>query len=531
MSPIMGSVNSQFGQQGPSSDGESLLQKTVLDRLTRRHPVWEANQSMWEEVSHVLYDGVRSNKALYLVQGSSEDALSFLERQKFGRFKGEMASILQRITGAVLSRPPKRSESLIRDFGAFIDNVDGQNTPLDCYVEDALFDALAFGADFAIIDIPVINNSTNTISEVTSKKFQREIESLRTQDINPVIHKFRRNQLVDWDTDSRGEPHWIRLHENKRIAITPESTPVQSEIYTEWDRQSWRRFAVIEDDSSKKRVIDLGSGDHNLGIVPIAMLWVHKSGEMQFESFIKYSYHNDIEQFQSDTDMRYSSYLHANPTILDGRESDPKRRWTTGPNALEKYNPKEGEDVKIIAARPEVFDTHRKNKEESRAAMRRTTGIDPLGGSDQPLSMIASGKARKASFAISEERFLRRDAKALERFERRIFEIAMRWKSNKTDLHPTIQLNKEIISYPQKFNLDANETQIKNWLETRNGINSDSYDREMQKQIVESMLGTITAEAKVTIFNEIEQNEIIKGMNNRQDEMDNEDPSEEPIEE
>lgn len=484
-------------------------QETLLKRLERRHPVWEEGEEQWGEIEDVVYDGVRRNLDRYLPRGGDETPNEYLMRRAFARFKGEMPTVLNRIVGAVLAKPPRRPDTVTKDFEEFFDDCDGCGKAFDAYIEDALFDSLAFGADFSIVDLPEIDIEAGAAFDQTSKGFQPEETVTPFSQLVPRLVKYRRHQLVDWDHDSCGEFHWIRVMEKMRRAPTPEMEPLKMEVYTEWDRIAWRKFEVIVLENDRKVVRFAGSGFHNLGVVPIAMLWSQRSTFMRFEPFIKYSYHHDIEQFQSDADLRYNLWKHGGFTLLDGRDSDQRGRIALGPNSVVKYNASDGEEVEYLKPPGHVMEEFRKNKEESRAGIRRLSGIDPLGGSDEPLSFVASGRARNASFAISEERFLRKAARALERFEKRIYELLRRWDSPLDDIPPHQRLNNDTPTYPQRFNLEATDQQIGNWVEARKEINSDTLDREMQKQISESMLGTIPEEVRNKINGEIENNEII----------------------
>ncbi|HIB83111.1 MAG TPA: hypothetical protein EYO59_00510 [Chromatiaceae bacterium] len=49
---------------------------------------------------------------------------------------------------------------------------------------------------------------------------------------------------------------------------------------------------------------------------------------------------------------------------------------------------------------------------------------------------------------------------------------------------------------------------IEQWLATREAINSDTYDKEMQKKIIDSALGDISRDIRDLIHKEVEENEL-----------------------
>ena len=158
---------------------------------------------------------------------------------------------------------------------------------------------------------------------------------------------------------------------------------------------------------------------------------------------------------------------------------------------------------------PKAMGDHlRQNKEDSVSAIKRISGLDPLSSSSGP-NERASGRSRSVAFSVSEERHLRRAAKALSNAEKRIFEIAERWVSAEANVSPTKTLNNYRTNYPLVFSNAGTEGTIEQWLATRSAINSETYDKEMQKKIVDSALGDISRDVRRSIHEEISENDPI----------------------
>lgn len=487
---------------------DALEKEQILKRLKRRHPIYERNKMLWGEIHDVVHDGVRTNMDSYLPKTAGEDDTEYEARKTFARFKADIPTHIQRLVGAATKQQPKRPDGWDR-FKEFSSNVDGCGTSLDDHDEDQMTRALYFGAAFAIVDRPTVDADISQVVTKTSMGFMEQDVTRDIADNDLVIKSYSIRQIVDWDIDDRGEPNWIRLLEATREAATPDTEPQDVELYTELDRSSWRRFRVFAV-RGVKQVEEVGKGDHNLGIVPIAWMWLFRGQEhWSFESVIRYAYHTDIEAFQSDADRRYNSWKHAQGTINDDRQNASKVQVQTGPSAVNRIQAGQEAGPQYVSLPPEVIEIHEKNELIARQAGKRILGIDPLGGTEDPNAMQASGRSRVVSFTISEERILRRMAKAAERYEKRIFELAMRWNDTRDNIPSHEILNTESSTWPKTFNFMATDERIGHWQETRTGINSDTYDRELQKEIVASVLGTVSAEVIEAINEEIDTNDLI----------------------
>jgi len=489
-----------------------MTEQELVKRLETRHPIWESNRQVWEEIQDVLFDHVKDNLGKYIERGGDENIQDYQRRLRFARFKGELSPILHRIVGAVTSRPPSRPKSITSKWGEFIENVDGCQTHLDQFLEDRLFETLGFGASAILIDRPTVNED-GFVVETTSKNFQPSIEVRPVETNDLVAVPYRISQVVDWSLDRCGEFHWVRLCEEHRQSVDVESEVEEIEIYREFDRAGWRVFEVTQQKGErKKRATLVGEGTHDLGMVPLVIISLQKEKPMSFYSPMRYAYHHDISNFVADCDLQYASWLHAHPTLIDYATSEESQRISVGPGATIRRNPEYNEDAKYLDFPKTNTDQLRLNKMEAVEGLKRISGIDPLSGSNDPQAASASGRSRAISFSISEERHLRRAAKSLAQAEQRLFEIAERWDISERSVPPTEQLISDRVSYPQIFTSAGTEGLIEQWLATRDTINSDTYDREMQIKIVDSALGDISAEKREEILKEIIENETVDAM-------------------
>lgn len=482
----------------------------LIKRLEGRHPVWSLNQTAWTEIQDVLFDHVKDNLGRYVERGGDENSMDYERRLRFARFKGELSPILHRLVGAVTSRPPSRPTVITSKWGGFIENVDGCQTHLDQFLEDRLFETLGFGASAILIDRPMVNED-GYILETTSNNFKPAVEARKVDSSDLVAVPYRINQIVDWSLDRCGEYHWIRLYEEQRNSVNVEEEVEVVEVYREFDRTSWRVFEVTQRKGERKKsAILVGEGNHDLGMVPLVIIALQKEKPMSFYSPMRYAYHHDITNFIADSDLQYASWLHAHPTLIDIATTEESQRMSIGPGATIRRNPEYNEDVKYLQFPTGNTDQLRANKAEAVEGMKRISGIDPLSGTGDPQASAASGRSRAISFSISEERHLRRAAKALAQAEQRLFEIAERWDITGRSVPPTEQLIKDRVTYPQVFTSAGTEGLIEQWLSTRGMINSDTYDREMQIKIIDSALGDISADRRGEIIEEILKNETIK---------------------
>ena len=488
------------------------MSRELLKRLERRHPIWESNINGWTEINDVLFDHVKDHAKNYIERGDDEEPSDYERRVRFSRFKGELAPVLHRLVGAVMSRPPTRPTELSSRWPDFIDNVDGCQTHLDQFLEDRLFEAFGFGASFMLIDKPSVDSSGYS-NEYTSIDFESTEITRKIRDNEILAVPYKINQIVDWDVDRCGELHWIRICEESRRSATPLEEPQKIITYREFDRSAWRIFEVRDVENSADgttKIVELvGEGAHDLGIVPIAIVGLQRDSHMSFYSPMKYAYHHDISNYISDSDLQYSSWRHAHPTLIDYTSSETRTRVTVGPGATIRRNPEYGEEIKYLDFPKTMSDHLRQNKADSVEAIRRIAGIDPLSTNSKSAN-VASGRSRAISFSVSEERHLRRAARALSNAEKRIFEIAERWISGESSHSPMESLNKFRSNYPLVFTNAGTEGMIEQWLATRESINSDIYDKEMQKKIIDSALGDISRDIRDSIHKEVEENELKK---------------------
>lgn len=483
-----------------------------LKRLETRHPRWEKLNSQWEEINDILYDEVRLNKQKYIQKGQAEVPEDYDLRLSMSRFKGEVASSLQKVVGAVFTTKPSRPKELTNRWGQLISDADGSNTSLDQFMEDTLFNALGFGFHAILID----KYNPGDSEESTSKGF--ESVAVGTNDTKSRLYlvPYFAYQVVDWSMDRHGEFHWVRLYEeNVRVHVDPNSEPEAVDIYREYDRTSWRVYHVKHEKSANNRSVKKcaelkGEGKHNLGIVPICIVGTH-GRRMCYESAIRYIYHYDIEIFQNSADLKWDTWLHAHPTLIDYTVDEKKSRFAVGPNAREKKMAQHGERAEYLEYPAGATDQLRSNIKSGIDGIRRLSGMDPLGASDEPGALGASGKAREVAFSVGEARFLRRYASALSNCESRIFEVSERWEApTKNDVPPSERLNEYVTTYPSNFTIQAAEAIVDLWLTTRTEINSEDFDREMQRRIASQLLGDIGSEKLDAILKQIEENPLIK---------------------
>ena len=485
----------------------------VLANLEKRHPLWTKNKEFWAEITDVLHDGIRHNKEKYIAKGEEEDQADYELRLKMARFKGETASLIHRTVGASYSMPPTRDRKFLSKWASVIANCNMRGKTFDFFNQDRLFNALGYGAEAVLVESPRTNPNGQVVAD-TSKEF-RSVPSVRMSGANEIkLTPFRIDQIVNWYCDDNGELHWLRTYSEYTRQLTPDSPEEEVGVYREWDRQSWRVFEVQKGDGGEKKAVLMDQGDHNLGIVPFAFLVPHEGDSpMDFESPVKYIYHYDIDIFTDWADLKWDTWRHAHPTLKDSRSKEGAApKVPIGANA--RIDLERPEDIFEYVKYPsEASDQLRKNIAAAIHGMKRLAGHDPLGASDNPQALGASGLARTESFIIGEGRFLQRYSTALSSYEKRVFEIAERWGNTREDIPPEEEVNEFVTTYASEFTTTAIESLIESWRKTRAEINSEVYDRSMQRKIVSVLLRDMGPEDRRKMLKEIENNEILSPIN------------------
>lgn len=480
--------------------------RKLIERLESKHPRYEEKSFEWQEVEDVLYNKVNSKKTQYLPKSAHEKQELYEFRVRMARFKPETPQQIQKVVSAVFERQVTRPKKILDQFADIIENADGCGTSLNEFMQDRLFNAMGFGADFVLIDKDPTEEDGVTSFDTTSKGFV-ETQDYLPEDVSRIrLIPYRIWQLVDWDLDRRGEFNWIRLSDKVYRKTSPDAPPQEITVYTEWDRTSWRRFEVLE--GKKKSIVGYSEGNHNLGMVPVATLWVRREGPMKFLSPAKAAVDYDIQNFIDDADLRYDTYMHAHPTLKRRMSNEQAAEMVIGGTSVVDLNPSTNEDIEYLSYPTAATEQLRKNIAENQAGLRRAIGMDPLGQNDSNQAFRASGRARALSYSNTESKQLAKLSMRLQDFERRVFEICNRWEIREEDVHPAERTIKDTAAWNRDFTKVATETLIDNFEMSKPLVMSEEYSKEVAKKIVDSMLPDISPELRSKIFKQIEESDM-----------------------
>lgn len=498
------------GSISGESGGRIELPASFAKVLDRKHPVWERKMADWTAIDAVLFNRVEQNIEHFLPKGDQESPAAYTRRKGFARFKGELAPVVERLIGGVFSKMPTRPDSVADRWGMFLKNVDGSQQPLNAFLEDRLYELYGFGAAPFLVDRPALNEN-GMESVQTIKGFEHVVEEREVDDMEIRLVPFKLFQLTDWDVDDCGELNWLRVKQLKRRA-TP-MTVEKVTCYREYDRSGWRVFEVVEEDSEEgERVYLVGSGVHGIGIVPIVIPYIRRDDPMDFVSPFQYAHNYDLDQFRNDADLQYTSWLHAHPTIIDKRVDQSRTEITVGPHSRIECNPEYDESVEYLELNGSGLEQLRKNKTEASNGLRRTVGIDVI-GDDQKVQGGESGRSKAMSFTMAEGRAIKKGADALQEAEKRMWEIAERWVSDREDVPPQESLSSIEVTYPSEFNMTTVEQLIAQLADGEAVVKSEEWRRQMMLRIVDASLGEIPADLRQRIEKEIEDADLSPPMN------------------
>lgn len=477
--------------------------RELIARLESKHPRYQEKIAEWTEIEDVLYNKVNAKKKNYLPRGTQEKEELYSLRVMLSRFKPETPQQIQKVVAAVFEKQVTRPKKILNQYSDLLENADGCGTTFSEFLQDRLFNALGFGAEFVICDKEVTDDDGVTAWDYTSKNFKQTLEMVPEEAGRIRLVPYRIWQLVDWDVDARGEFNWIRVKDSERRKPTPDASGDELSVYTEWDRSSWRRYKVLE--GKKKQLVEVASGDHNLGMVPIAVLWVRREGPMKYLSPAKTAIDYDLQNFLDDSDLRYDTFMHAHPTVKRKMDSEKGKNLVVGGGGVIDLLPQQNEDVEYLEYPTSATEQLRKNMAENSAGLRRSIGLDPLGQNDSNQAFRASGRARALSYSNTESKQLVKLSLRLQDFERRIFEICERWNVREENIHPAKRLIKESAQWNRDFTKVSTETLIDNFEMSKSLVQSETYSREVAQKIVDAMLPDISPEIREKIMREIEE--------------------------
>lgn len=247
----------------PTDEGKSIAvqsddQKRLRALVDRRHPKYEEALPHWQFLE-ATYDGGREwfqgNIFRYVKEGDTEFADRMSRCYRFNHSREVVDLINKYLFRQNITRNEDAPES-VRQFWkrATLGGLDVTE-----FMRHVSRRTSTVGRVAIVVDS---NFSGAIISKADLKQSKAQVYAYI---VGP-------ESLLDYSLDAAGELNWALLREYKRDDEDPlNSSGEVIERFRLWDRKSWRLFEEQTESRSRKKIVMIDSGEHNLGRVPVIL--------------------------------------------------------------------------------------------------------------------------------------------------------------------------------------------------------------------------------------------------------------------
>lgn len=214
----------------------------------REHPHCRRNRRIWER-SKAAYSGGAAYVEMALVRHVSEIDLEFEERKLRAAYFNYPRKIARLITQYAFSTPPERRDadwSMVEDFS---------RTGLRANEVMCQFSTLlnVYGSAFVAVEMPSFEGEATLLRKSREK-------------LRPYAVALSPLAVPDYAYGDDGELLWAILEERHTLDSDPFRRPEVRRRRRLLTRTGWM---VFEQDKHTGKTVLVGSGDHNLGAVPL----------------------------------------------------------------------------------------------------------------------------------------------------------------------------------------------------------------------------------------------------------------------
>lgn len=440
----------------------------LFERLTEKHPVYEAHEDEWRLYSDVIGD-TEMDKRRYLPKGQFEDPGPYADRLMLAEMTPESDRPIQKIVDAIYSQKHQRDTQ--QEHDGFLENADGQKTEWTEYIETVLETMLAYGCVRLLVN---------------RRRVSPDSDEFLTYCVN-----YSPLDVTHWVTDDFHALEMVRICEDGFDVIDgdPRET-VRIIQYTREDSSEWL-FAKRRDKTGLQGdwelIYEQEGVPHDLRMVPMVFAGYPRNTVPGVgKGMLKKIARCDLRAMRAQSDLSYDAYLHAHPTIVYVGDGD-LQQVQVGSTAINKIAHEE--DLRYLELPKSTAEVQQDIIQRNLEAIDRHAGTDPLGQAAGESIYGASGRARAWSFSTSEQRILKRIASKMQRVEEAVFEIHDRWNNSAQNPGPEKTVTKVKIEYANDYSPDSVDQLLELMERGQTRIESEKYWLEIQKRFVASTLG------------------------------------------
>jgi hypothetical protein len=245
------------GSIAPMTDDQKLLRRLI----ERRHPDYAEKVAHWDFLEDT-YEGGREwftdNIFRYIKEGDTEFADRLTRAYRFNHSREVVDLLNKYLFKQNIQRNETDAPESVRRFWK---KATRNGLGIKDFSRQISKKASIYGRIGIVIDT---NNGQNGELVITKADEKRSGVSVYAYTVGP-------EQLLDYAFDEQGALEWILILENVRDAIDPmNSSGDEKERFRLWTKTEWRLFEEVKQ-GRKKVVVEVASGVHGLGIVPVVL--------------------------------------------------------------------------------------------------------------------------------------------------------------------------------------------------------------------------------------------------------------------
>lgn len=299
--------------------------------------------------------------------------------------------------------------------------------------------------------------------------------------------------LLNWEIGADGRLNWVRWREEIVGNIGPfeERNTKTSWRYYTWTKENWYIHEIIyEKGSNQATVSEAGSGENPLGEIPITRFYDQKH---LVDAYIGLSPMKDIGKINVEilnvcSLIDEEMYQKSLNILVMERTSDRKGSVEIGNNNVLMW---EGEHAPFYLA--PSGEPSRFMEELIKMCIQEIHRLAKVGG-DTGVQEAQSGIAYTWEFNQT-NRMLSDKADSLERGETQLHRYWAQWMGLEW---------KGYIDYPDSFNVERFEEELKNIVDVKKAVRSQEFKRLMEKRIANRVLTKVPSIQRARVMAEID---------------------------
>lgn len=233
--------------------------------LDQRNPAYSPLIPQWE----ALYRGGEPWHAMvetWLPKNPHEDPELWRSRTERATYENNVGPICGLVAGGLFTKPPIIADYDTEWFDEFTDNVDGNGTSLNMWLEQRLLDAMVGRRVFAWVRTPD-----------TAQQFETLAQQTEAGALDAVLAHATAEQVLDWAEDDDGALAWavVRTITSSRVEIDGPRRKVWTWRHVDATTvRTWQWTATAHQDEpdDEDMIEELPPRAHGCGEIPLVLL-------------------------------------------------------------------------------------------------------------------------------------------------------------------------------------------------------------------------------------------------------------------